>query len=130
LVCALAALASGSGAGAKDLAIQEYAPPPLQPPVRNAEQRVLPAAARPLTLVVRLRAAGEQPMAADGHALHEPFVDPALTHQANRVALEWTPASSTLGIEHGGVGMSLDAGYRLSLKMRHRGPMIYMRRQF
>jgi hypothetical protein len=128
-VCVLAALASVAGAGATDLAVGEYPPGAIQS-VRNVDTRVVPAASQPLRLVVRVLAVGEQPMAADAHALHEALTGSALTSRANRVALEWTPASSTLGIERSGVGLSLDAGYRLSLKVRHRGPTIYLRRQF
>jgi hypothetical protein len=47
-----------------------------------------------------------------------------------KVGLEWKPAKSRFGFEHGALGMHLDSGYGLALKARHGGLGLYLRGQF
>jgi hypothetical protein len=54
----------------------------------------------------------------------------AIAPVSARVGVEWQPAKSTLGLEHGAIGMQLDSGARVSLKARHGGPMLYVRNRF
>ncbi len=47
-----------------------------------------------------------------------------------RVGLEWMPAKSNFGLAQGALGLQLESGYRLSLKLRRGGPTVYLRGQF
>lgn len=56
--------------------------------------------------------------------------DAAAMRVTTKVGLEWRPARSSLGFEHGALGMQLDSGMRLSLKSRRGGPALYLRNTF
>lgn len=56
--------------------------------------------------------------------------DPATGDISTKLGVEWKPARSTLGFEHGAIGVQLDSGFRLSLKSRRGGPMLYLRNSF
>jgi len=43
--------------------------------------------------------------------------------------VEWRLAKSTLGFEHGALGLQLQPSQDLSLKVRHGGPKLYLRSQ-
>ena len=47
-----------------------------------------------------------------------------------KLGVEWRPSKSTLGLEQGALGMQLESGYRLSLKVRRGSPSLYLRSQF
>jgi hypothetical protein len=57
-------------------------------------------------------------------------VDTGREYVNTKVGVEWKPARSTFGFEHGAFGLHLDSGYRLSLKARHGGLAIYLRGKF
>jgi hypothetical protein len=84
----------------------------------------------PLSLIVRHRVPVEQTMAVDASGAGRPVVDPALVYHPDKVGLEWKPARSTIGLDHGALGLSLDSGYKLSIKSRRGGPMVYVRGKF
>lgn len=47
-----------------------------------------------------------------------------------KVGVEWKPAKSRFGFDHGAIGVQFDSGYRLSLKARSGGLSVYLRGQF
>ncbi|WP_280152963.1 hypothetical protein [Piscinibacter sp. XHJ-5] len=47
-----------------------------------------------------------------------------------KVGMEWKPAKSTLGFDHGTIGVHFDSGYRLSVRPRKGGLGVYLRGQF
>jgi hypothetical protein len=57
-------------------------------------------------------------------------VDTGREYVNTKVGVEWKPARSTFGFDHGAFGLRLDSGYRLSLKARHGGLAIYLRGKF
>jgi hypothetical protein len=97
---------------------------------RGALKSAPGAAMLPLSLIVRRRVPVEQSMAVDASGAGRPFVDPALVYHPDKVGLEWQPARSTIGLDHGALGLSLDSGYKLSIKSRRGGPMVYVRGKF
>jgi hypothetical protein len=47
-----------------------------------------------------------------------------------KVGMEWKPAQSRFGFDHGAIGVQFDSGYRLSLKARSGGLSVYLRGKF
>lgn len=97
---------------------------------RGALKSAPSAAMPPLSLIVRHRVPVEQTMAVDAFGAARPVVDPAGVYHPDKVGLEWMPARSTIGLDHGALGLSLDSGYKLSIKSRRGGPMVYVRGKF
>lgn len=56
--------------------------------------------------------------------------NPATNDISTKLGVEWKPSRSTLGFEHGAIGVQLDSGFRLSLKSRRGGPVLYLRNSF
>ena len=56
--------------------------------------------------------------------------EPATGDISAKLGIEWKPSRSTLGFEHGAIGVQLDSGLRLSLKSRRGGPVLYLRNSF
>ena len=82
-----------------------------------------------VTLGLRFRVSDEHLLFADAsRARLGP--DPDATYVTAKLGYEWKPAKSALGFEHGALGVQLDSGYRLSLKVRHGKPALYLRAQF
>jgi len=83
-----------------------------------------------LSLGMRYRVSSESALFA--HASGSPGLAPDATggYVSTKVGLEWKPAKSSFGFDHGALGIHLDSGYRLSLKARHDGISIYLRGQF
>ena len=87
--------------------------------------------ARPVvTLGLRYRMSDQHQLFADASGARGLGADPAAAYVATRVGLEWKPAKSSIGLAHGALGVQLDSGYRLSLKVRHGKPALYLRTQF
>lgn len=83
-----------------------------------------------LSMGLRYRVTDEHAVLADAYrarALAAGAVDVAY---GTKLGVEWRPAKATLGLEHGALGMQLESGYRLSLKVRHGGLSLYVRSQF
>ena len=86
--------------------------------------------ARPIvTLGLRYRMSDQHQLFADAFGARGLGADPA-AYVTTRVGLEWKPAKSSIGLAHGALGVQLDSGYRLSLKVRHGKPALYLRTQF
>lgn len=83
-----------------------------------------------VTLGVRVRMSDQHMFFADASGARGLGADPAATYVNTTVGVEWKPARSTLGFEHGALGVQLDSGFRLSLKSRRGGPMLYLRNTF
>ena len=99
----------------------------------------LPSGAGPRTVVgavptvsigMRYRMSEQHLLFADASGARGLGVDPSATLVTTKVGLEWKPARSRLGLEHGALGMQLDSGMRLSLKSRRGGPALYLRNTF
>ena len=100
----------------------------------------LPSGAGPRTVVggavptvsigMRYRMSEQHLLFADASGARGLGVDPSATLVTTKVGLEWKPARSSLGFEHGALGMQLDSGMRLSLKSRRGGPALYLRNTF
>ena len=56
--------------------------------------------------------------------------DLAWAETSSKINLEFKLSKSSWGLEHGSLGLRLDTGYRLSLKTRRGGAMLYLRGQF
>ena len=83
-----------------------------------------------VTLGVRYRLTDQHLLYVDASRARGLGADPAADVVSTQVGLEWRPATSALGFEHGALGMQLDSGYRLSLKARGGRPALYLRGQF
>ncbi len=88
------------------------------------------AAAPVLSIGGRLRVTGEPLSVADAYRARGLAAGPTGLGGASRLGVEWRPAKATFGLEHGAIGMQLDSGYRLSLKVRHGRPSLYLRGKF
>lgn len=83
-----------------------------------------------LSMGLRFRVTDEHALFADAYRARSPLAGTADVGYATRVGVEWLPAKSTLGLEHGALGMQLDSSYRVSLKLRRGGPSLYLRSPF
>jgi len=83
-----------------------------------------------LSVALRYRVSGEHLLFADASGARGLGVDPTAAYVTTRVGMEWAPAKSVLGFSQGALGLQLDSGYRLSLRMRHGSPVLYLRTQF
>jgi hypothetical protein len=97
---------------------------------RGDGPRGLVGAVPTLTLGLRYRMTNTHMVFADATGVRGLGADPALASYMTKVGVEWKPARSSLGLEHGAVGLHLDSGYRLSLKPRRGGAALYLRSQF
>lgn len=83
-----------------------------------------------LTIGMRYRMSQQHLLFADASGARGLGGDPAAMQVITKVGLEWKPARSSMGFEHGALGMRLDSGVRLSLKSRRGGPALYLRSTF
>ncbi len=83
-----------------------------------------------LSIGGRLRVTGEPLSVADAYRARGLGAGPVGPGRGTRFGVEWRPAKATLGLEHGAIGMQLESGYRLSLKVRHGRPSLYLRGRF
>ena len=103
----------------------------LQPGPGNAGGATALVGASPTVSVgMRYRMTKDSAVFAD--ALGAPGLPPQTSggYVNTKVGLEWKPATSRFGFDHGALGMHLDSGYRLSLKARHGGVGVYLRGDF
>jgi len=82
------------------------------------------------SLDLRYRIAGRYHLFADAAPVRGFLATGAAAPFTVRVGMDWQPSKSMLGLEHGAVGMQLDSGARVSLKVRRGGPMVYLRNRF
>lgn len=97
---------------------------------RTDGTQALVGAVPAVSLGVRLRVSDEHAVFADAYRARGLGAGPVGIDYGTKVGVEWRPAKSTLGLEHGALGMQLESGYKLSLKVRHGGPSLYLRSQF
>jgi hypothetical protein len=83
-----------------------------------------------VTLGLRYHVSDEYRLFADASGARGLGSDRAAAHVGSKVGVEWQPAKSTLGFERGAIGLQLDSGYRLSLKARRGGALLYLRGRF
>jgi hypothetical protein len=84
-----------------------------------------------VTLGWRYRLNGETAMFADATGVRALAGDGPMPGIVNtKVGLEWKPATSRFGFEHRSIGVQLQSGYRMSLRVRGGGLGVYLRGQF
>jgi len=99
-------------------------------PIRGEAPQALVGVVPALSLGVRYHVTAEHALFADASRASSLGAGPPLVYVGTKVGVEWKPAKTTLGLERGAVGMQLESGYRVSLKVRHGGPSLYLRGQF
>jgi hypothetical protein len=97
---------------------------------RSDTATMLVGAVPALTLGVRYHVTERHLVFADALGGRGLGADPAAAYVSTQVGVEWRPAKSTLGFDHGALGVQLDSGYRLSLKARGGGAALYLRGRF
>ena len=93
-------------------------------------RRTVVGAVPTVSIGMRYRMSEQHLLFADASGARGLGGDPAAALVTTKVGLEWKPARSSLGFEHGALGMQLDSGMRLSLKSRRGGPALYLRNTF
>ena len=84
----------------------------------------------PASLGLRWRVSDEHAVFAAAYIARPAAAGARGVDYGTKMGVEWRPAKSTLGLEHGALGMQLESGYKLSLKVRRGGPSVYLRSQF
>ena len=79
---------------------------------------------------VRYRLSDQQLLFADAYRARSLGTHPATALFTTHIGMAWTPSRSKFGFERGTFGLRLDSGSRLSLKVRHGKPVLYLRAQF
>lgn len=92
--------------------------------------RTVAGAVPSVSIGMRYRMTPQHLLFADASGARGLGLDPTATVVSTKLGVEWKPARSTLGFEHGAIGMQLDSGFRLSLKSRRGGPALYLRNSF
>ena len=98
--------------------------------VSAERSQALVGAVPALSMGVRYRVTDEHAVFADAYRARGAAAGTADVGYGTKLGVEWRPAKATLGLEHGALGMQLESGYRLSLRVRHGGPSLYLRSQF
>ena len=83
-----------------------------------------------VSMGLRYRVTDEHALFADAYRARGAGASAAVAGYGSKLGVEWRPAKATLGLEQGALGMQLESGYRLSLKLRHGGPSLYLRGKF
>ena len=107
-----------------------YLVPSADGPVGADAAQALVGAVPTVSMGLRFRVTDEHALFADAYRARGPVVGALVAGYGSKLGVEWRPAKSTLGLEHGALGMQLESGYRVSLKVRHGGPSLYLRSQF
>lgn len=79
---------------------------------------------------VRYRLSDQQLLFADAYRARSLGTHPATAFFTTHIGMAWTPSRSKFGFERGTFGLRLDSGFRLSFKVRHGKPVLYLRAQF
>jgi len=90
----------------------------------------LTGASPTLSVGLRYRVTPDSTVYADASGVRNLGTDAPANYVNTKVGMEWKPAKRSLGFDHGAIGMTLDSGYKLSLKPRHGGLGVYLRGQF
>jgi hypothetical protein len=100
------------------------------PDGRTDGPRMLSGASPALSIGMRYRMSEGSAIYADALGARGLPPDTSGGYVNTKVGMEWQPAKSRFGFDHGAFGVHLDSGYRLSLKARHGGFGVYLRGQF
>ena len=90
----------------------------------------LTGASPTVSVGLRYRVTPDSTVYADASGVRNLGTDTPANYVNTKVGMEWKPAKRSFGFDHGAIGMTLDSGYKLSLKPRHGGLGVYLRGQF
>lgn len=90
----------------------------------------LRAAVPTLTFGMRYRMSSETAIYADATSARALATDAAPGLYNTKVGMEWQPAKSRFGFENRSLGIQLQSGYRMSLRVRSGGLGVYFRGKF
>jgi hypothetical protein len=90
----------------------------------------LTGASPTVSVGLRYRVTPDSTVYADASGVRNLGTEAPANYVNTKVGMEWKPAKRSLGFDHGAIGMTLDSGYKLSLKPRHGGLGVYLRGQF
>ena len=99
-------------------------------PVEANGEASLAYAAPTLTLGLRYQLTERSTLYADASGARRVQGEAGADLFATKLGVEWTRSRSRLGFDKGALGLRLDSGYRMSLRIRHGGLGIYVRGQF
>lgn len=100
-------------------------------PVEAGGEPALGYAAPTLTFGLRYHLTERSTLYADASGARRGQGDAGADLFATKLGMEWAGRSrSRLGFDKGALGLRLDSGYRMSLRIRHGGLAIYVRSQF
>jgi len=83
-----------------------------------------------LTVGWRYRVDGRTAVYADATSARHLAADAMPDLYATKVGMEWKPATSRLGFENRALGLQLQSGYRMSLRVKGGGLGVYFRGKF
>ncbi|CAG0945752.1 hypothetical protein GPROT2_03381 [Gammaproteobacteria bacterium] len=83
-----------------------------------------------VSLGIRYSVTPESAVFADASGARGLGLHSSAAYVNTKVGMEWKPAKSRLGFDHGALGVHFDSGYRLSLKARRGGLRIVLRGEF
>lgn len=83
-----------------------------------------------VTLGVRYAVSGETAVYADATSARELVANAAPGLYNTKVGMEWQPSKSRFGLEGRSLGVQLQSGYRMSLRLRSKGIGVYFRGKF
>ena len=90
----------------------------------------LVGAAPTVSLGMRYRVSMRSAVYADASGVLGLQPDPHAGYVNTKVGLEWQPARSRFGFDHGRIGVHFDSGYRLSFRVKRNELGVYLRGQF
>ena len=99
-------------------------------PIEASGEASLAYAAPTLTLGLRYQLTERSTLYADASGARRVQGEAGADLFATKLGVEWARSRSRLGFDKGALGLRLDSGYRMSLRIRHGGLGIYVRGQF
>ena len=79
---------------------------------------------------LRWRLSDQHLLFADAVRARKLSPNPNETEIASRGGMKWMSAEPRFGLRQGALGIQLDSGYRMSLRTRHGGLVLYLRGKF
>jgi hypothetical protein len=83
-----------------------------------------------VTVGMRYRVSSEAAVYADATSARSLATDAAPGLYNTKVGMEWQPAKSKFGLEGRSLGVQLQSGYRMSLRLRSKGIGVYFKGKF
>ena len=96
----------------------------------DATTGALRGAVPTVTFGMRYRVSGETAVYADATSARALATDAAPGLYNTKVGMEWQPAKSRFGFENRSLGIQLQSGYRMSLRVKSGGLGVYFRGKF